>query len=319
MKVLLTGATGFIGYNLINQLLDNGHSVKVLARNKNIKFDPRVEVVYTDLVKPVDLSKHLSNIEVILHLAAVTRALRYEEYYLGNVTATTNLLNAIDTKSFKQFIFLSSLAAIGSSKNINYPKNETDKEEPISDYGITKLEAEKIIQQSGINYTILRPCAVYGEGSHEFLPLFKVINNGFKIMFGNGQQNISLVYVKDLIDAILLTIGNEKSFNEVFHVGGKPENLEEINNIAAVACGRTCIKIKTPLFILDLIGIINNITSRIINRPMLLNSQKVKEIKSIHQIFSTKKIKDILNFESNTSLISGFKASHKWYIDNNWL
>ena len=316
MRILLTGATGFIGYNLIRQLLDNGHSLKVLVRNKIIPFDERVEIVYTDLTTAENLSNELKDIEIILHLAAVTRALKQEEYYLGNVTATSNILNAIDKTSFKQFIFLSSLAAIGSSKNINTPKIETDTAEPISDYGITKLEAERLIQKSGINYTIIRPCAVYGEGSHEFLPLFKIINKGLQIIIGNPKQKISMIYVKDLIEGISLTIGNKKAFNEVFHIGGNPVTLEEINQTVALACNKQCFKIKIPLFILDLLGIVNDIISHIMNRPTLLNSQKVQEIKSIHQIFSTRKIKDILGFEAKTSLISGFKASYKWYIDN---
>jgi len=321
MKVFLTGGTGFIGSHLTESLLEKGFEIISLVRNeKNIRFpvSDKVKLVYGDIKNIDGLKEGLKDCEIILHLAALTTALKYEDYLQANAVSCNNLLKNVDEKKFKQFIFISSQAACGPSTEI--PKNENDIENPISYYGKSKLEGEKIVKNSGKIYTILRPSSVYGERGHEFLPLFKLVRNGIKFVLGSGNKKVSMIYVKDLVDAILSVIDNKKAFNKTFNVcDGFIYSWNDIYNTAEKAVGRKCKRIRLPFFIPVTLGFINSLLEKIIRRPFLLNQQKLKEMKEDFQLIDNKKIKDELNFLPKFNLKEGFKNTFMWYVENNWI
>ena len=322
MEILLTGATGFVGSSLLKPLIEAGHNVSILIRSKKKKkqdFPRGVKLFYGDITETNGLFEALKGIEVIIHLAGLTKALSWEKYYNANAKSCSNLLDARDKTVFKQFIFVSSQGALGPSSDAE-PKTEDDNRTPISRYGKSKLMGEDILKKSGVSYTIIRPSSIYGEKDHEFYPLFKAIRKGFKLILGDGKNSVNMLYVKDLVRAIILISGNEKAYNQVYNIcDGSSYNWMDINNAAERASGRKCMRIRLPMFSAGLLAYINTFLEFIIKKPLLLNKEKLKEMKQRYWLMSAEKIKKDLGFSCKYSLEEGFKNAYNWYVDNGWL
>ena len=178
MRALVTGGTGFIGIHLIKELLKNDWTIKCLVRETSIipeEFLGEIEFITGDLTKRETLVGLADNVDVIFHLAGMIKADSLDAYKKVNTKGTKNLLSIIphDVKQNIKFIFASSMAAIGPSKN-RVPLSEDDAPSPVSNYGRSKLLAEQAIRNSDIDYMIIRPAAVYGPGDEERLSFFKL-------------------------------------------------------------------------------------------------------------------------------------------------
>ena len=224
MKTLVTGATGFIGTHLVQALVKEGREVRCLTRNsdkKSLLENNGVEVVYGNLLDKDSLKSAVNGVKIIYHLAGEVYTDNVETYYKTNINGTRNLIETCINNSIEKFIFFSSIAATGPCLN-----NEQMSEEtccmPISPYGKSKLECEKLIscfsEQNKLTSVIIRPPVVYGPGINESsraLKLIQTIKQGKIIIPGNGNHRISLCYITNLIQGTLLA---EKKAREI---GGK--------------------------------------------------------------------------------------------------
>lgn len=324
MKILLTGATGFIGSTLAEELAKSGHQVKALIRNpKKLRWPidkvNGIELVKGDITHPEGLEEAAKEVEVIIHAAGMTKALKHEDYYLANAKSCEFLLNARDKKTFKQFIFFSTQAAIGPA-NGGVPKKENEPANPVSRYGITKLKGEEIVVQSGVNYTIFRFPPVYGERDTEFYPLFKSIRKGWKLILGTGLKKVNMIYVKDVINGIQCALGNEKAYRQIYHIhDGNAYNWFDINNAAEKASGRKCRTLRIPMFSVYVVGTFNTLIEKIFRKPLLLNREKLREMKVENWLLDITKIRNELGFKPEYHIEEGFKNTFRWYVDNGWI
>ncbi|MCJ7578895.1 MAG: NAD(P)-dependent oxidoreductase, partial [candidate division Zixibacteria bacterium] len=215
-KALVTGANGFVGSHLVEKLLSIGYQVTCLVRKtSNLRWlsGLKVEYVYADISERESLSREagsfgknvLKDVDFIFHVAGLTKAKTEEEYSKANYEGTKNLLEACvkDNPQIKRFVYISSQAAVGPGKD-DRPLDETAPCNPITDYGKSKLEGEKIVLEysSKLPVTVIRPPAVYGPRDSDILSFFKVANKGFKTLFGKGESYLSLCYIEDLVDGI---------------------------------------------------------------------------------------------------------------------
>ena len=317
-KILISGANGFIGSMLSGKLSQKYDVTCLVRKNADTSLIPyRCHIFKVDYSDTQTLQEIFDKSDVFIHCAAATRAKNWEQIKKINVALTRQMIDATNKSSqMKQFIFLSSQAASGYSKP-NIPKTEDDVCNPISLYGKSKLAAENTIKQHcKIPYTIIRPASVYGEGDKDFLQYFKLIKKHLAFFTGFDSFNISLIYVKSLINLIDLTILNKMSYNEIFFASDGiytlsefVKNLEEITKIKAI-------KIKIPLFILDIIAFFAQILSIFHKRPLLLNKEKVKEIKIRWWIVSNEKAKEILRFEPSDNILNNLSNTYNWYKKN---
>ena len=219
MKILLTGANGFVGSHIVEELISNNHDIIVTIRkSSNLKWikEYPIQFEYCSLNDLERLSKIVSSVDVIIHCAGVVRALNWEGYYNTNVIVTQNLVKAIlkNKSNIKKFIYISSQAAMGPSST-EQPKSLTEKENPISYYGKSKLLAEQEVKklEGQIPYTIIRPASVYGPRDKDIFIFFNLVKHHLKPNTYN-KRFIQLVFVKDIAKVISTVLNNENTNNK---------------------------------------------------------------------------------------------------------
>ena len=223
-NVFLTGATGFIGSFVAEQLIQEEHQVTCLTRqNSDLKWlkGLPINLVKGSLTDPQTYLADLKNADYVIHLAGVTKARDQERFYQGNVKATDLLLSAIveNNLSLKNFLLVSSQAAVGPSPS-QEPVNEDSPCQPLTEYGRSKLQTEQV----AINYreklpvTIVRPCAVYGPRDSDILNFFRTLKYGFNLMVGKVDQLVNVVYVEDCAQGIIRATFSEKTVGKIYFI-----------------------------------------------------------------------------------------------------
>jgi nucleoside-diphosphate-sugar epimerase len=215
MVILITGGTGRIGKHLVNALVNQGEKVRVLVRKGMIENE-NVEVFYGDILNKESIKKAVDGVDVIYHLAAIVDYLAPKDLMFNvNVIGTKNLL---EVSKAKKFIYLSSTAAMGK-KLKEIPANENTPCHPSDFYGKTKLDAEKLVKESG--GTIIRSADVFGPGFREgYDYLIEGLESGNLPIIGDGKNFIQWIHINDLIQALILAKENGNS-GEVYIVAGK--------------------------------------------------------------------------------------------------
>lgn len=188
--IAITGATGFVGSRMLNLAVREGHLMRTLTRKRQ-DDRPNVTWVKGALDNIASLDELCAGAEVVMHIAGVVNAPDRAGFELGNVTGTLNVVEAAKRAGARRFIHISSLAATQPQLSI---------------YGETKARAEKIVATSGLDWTIIRPPAIYGPGDREMLDLFKMARRGFVLLPPEKNATLSLIHVDDLCRAIAAII-----------------------------------------------------------------------------------------------------------------
>lgn len=249
MNILITGATGFIGRQLIETLSSHTQFELVAAiRSKNNTLSNKIKTVEIDDLGPNNVwSDALDNVDVIIHTAARVHVMSENtkgpllEFRRVNVDGTLNLARQAAAAGVKRFIFVSSIKVNGESTNLNQPFTEDDSPEPVDPYGISKFETEiglyKLAEETGMEIVCLRPTLVYGPGvKANFFSMMKWLYRGVPLPFGLIHNKRSLVALDNLVDLIVTCIEHPAAANEIFLVsdGEDLSTTELLNRVAYV-------------------------------------------------------------------------------------
>ena len=322
----MTGGTGFIGSHLVEALLKKGIQVRCLLRKtsdlKWLKGLP-IEVNWGDCNDKNSLREAVQGVEQVFHLAAVTKAVHEKTYFEVNAFGTENLIHACleNNPRIQKFIYLSSQAAAGPCRNGN-KKKESDQCKPVSPYGQSKQMGEELAlaHAQELPLLILRPSAVYGPRERDIYTFFKLLSKRIKPCLPSKDQHISLCYVEDIIQAILLAAQVKGSSGEIFFLSdGQDYRLEEIGDIFAQAMGVNAFCIRVPEWMIIGMASFSEYLSKLSGKPPLLNKGKVEEILQRNWVCDITKAKTALGFEPHISLAQGAKLTFEWYKKENWL
>ncbi len=323
MKVFVTGATGFIGSNLVKKLIAEDYEVSALVRLvQRRKLPSKVKLIKGDLIIPSSL-KNISA-DIIFHLAA---GLPYHhlsdvEYKSINVKGVENLLKNCNTKKIKRFILVSTVGIydLTSRKIIN----ESSKIKLTSAYETTKYNAERKVKtfckEKGIPFSIIRPTICYGPGDTRpgFLNLFRLIKKKIFIPIGNGRNFFHTIYIDNLVDALILAATKKEAIDEDFIIGDEPcPTMDQILNKITFVQKSFLIPVYIPKEIAVFIGEVFNILGKL-GLPAPLNSQRVKFMTEDKQ-FSIDKAKKVLGYNPKINLTVGIDRTYKWYKNNGYL
>jgi len=328
MKVLVTGATGFIGQHLVRFLLAENCQVRALCRSSSRKpddFAQKVEWRTGDLSEPEVLKSAVSDADVVFHLAGAIKAPDALTFNRINVCGTTNLLNTLVHygKTGVRFVYVSSLSACGPATPWS-PKNEDDPCFPVSSYGQSKLEAEIEVlkRKNKIWCAIVRPAVVYGPGDRESLIFFKIAKSRLNPHLGLEKRFVSMIFVDDLVNLLWLTVIRDQPSGEVYFACDGQANGHDWNQIIAGA-GRALNFPLLPLFLpyilLSVIAVPARFFSKMSGRITSLNRDKLKELRQTHWTCSCAKARKRLGFQARVELPEGLQRAAIWYQEQKWI
>jgi dihydroflavonol-4-reductase len=326
LKVLLTGASGFVGSHIADRLLAGGYEVRALMRgNSSLKWvsGKPIEIVQTNMGDVESLRTAVESVEAIVHVAGVTAAKNKQGYYEGNVILTRVLLEA--TRRFNpnlsHFISCSSLAACGPSLD-GRPLTEMTPPHPITTYGKSKRAAEEECERArkDLPVTILRLSAVYGPRDTGILAFFRTVDKRLKPLIGMRDKQVNLVHVADVANAVVLALESDASKNETYFIGSERHyTWRELNNITANILSRSGFTVRLPHALVYSVAGFSEFLSMFRKKPSVLNWEKGRDIVQANWTCSVEKAMKEIGYRQKVSVEDGFRETIEWYRREGWM
>lgn len=346
MKILITGASGFIGSFLCEEGLKRGmetwagmreHSSRRWLQHEKLNF------AFLDMTHEEKLRKQLATYQkkvgkwdVIIHAAGATKCLKREDFDLHNYQCTKNLVNSLEALDMlpEQFLYVSSLSVLGpirEEQNADGTYNDmvaADTPEPNTAYGESKVKseaflAEKRIKSDGkLHYTIFRPTGVYGPREKDYFMMAKSIKQHIDFAVGYKKQVITFVYVRDLVAAIFASIGkNEVANGKIYLVSdGCNYDSRAFSNLIQKELGvKNVLHIKAPLWLLKGISAVAEAFSKLTRKPSTLNGDKYRIMCQRNWQCDITPLKEDLGFVPEWQLERGVKECIAWYKEHKWI
>jgi dihydroflavonol-4-reductase len=326
MKILVTGATGFIGSHLAELLLKKNYSVRCLIRKTSNTVwlkDLPVELVYGDLFDAEALHRAVEGVDFIYHSAGLTKAKTEEEYFRGNSAGTRNLLDAVTeyNPDVRRFVLFSSQAAAGPSPTKD-PIDESVPAHPITTYGRSKLAAEQecLAAAKTIKITIVRPPVVYGPRDKDVFEFFHTVNMGLQPMAGMKDKFVSMIHVSDLIRGTVMAAENPKALGQTYYISSKDVyNWRDLGEITRKALGNRVLRVRIPEPGIYAIAAVAELMAKFSSKPALINFEKARDMVQNYWTCDASRAKRDLGFEQEMPLESGIRSTIQWYKDAGWL
>ena len=333
-KVLVTGASGFIGSFLVEGGLERGMqtwaSVRRTSSRKYLQ-DNRIrfaELNFGDKQKLKDqLAVHKQEHkgwDYIIHCAGVTKCLHKDDFDKGNYQATVNFVEALYELDMvpERFIYISSLSIFGPIHEENYlPISECDEAQPNTAYGESKLKSEKYLQSlSDFPYVIYRPTGVYGPRERDYFLMAQSIKQHVDFAAGFKRQDITFIYVKDLVQAVYLGVKPEALRRAYFVSDGQVYESRTFSELIQQELGNPWVlRIKCPLAILKVISSIAEFGAKCMGKTSTLNRDKYNIMKQRNWRCDISPLVTELGFHPEYPLDRGVKEIIAWYKKEGWL
>jgi dihydroflavonol-4-reductase len=313
---LVTGATGFIGGHLVQKLCASGIPVRAMVRR--IDRDWPCAVAQCDLLAGGGLEDALNGVDTVIHLAGATKALSNEDYYRANAGATAALARALGTRRVR-LVHVSSLAAAGPSAD-GEPLDEDAAPHPVSEYGRSKLEGERVVREIKPDTVIVRPPVVYGPGDRDVFRILKSIAGGWMLEIGGGDRWFSAVYVDDLVDGLIQAATHAAAPGRTYFMGhAKPHTWSSLASTAARIMGVRTRAVRVPLPAAYAVGYCADVWARLTRRPGIVSRDKIKEARCAHWVCDSRRASAELGWAAATSLEAGLGKALAWYKEAAWI
>jgi len=327
MKAFVTGATGFIGSHIIDDLIRRGIQVRALVRNSSNTarlMNRGIEFVYGDVLNSASLKKHLDDIDLVFSAFGILGqwGMPEETYRNINIKGVRNLIESCLDSRIKQFIHISSAGVLGPLHD-GVVADESFPYNPSNLYEETKCEAEKEIisfaDKESIPVTIVRPEFVYGPGDIHVLGLFKAVQAGKFFILGNGRSLLHPTYIDDLIQGISLCTDNKAAVGKTFLITGEdPISVEDLAKTIADELGVSLPKMKIPLLVANIAAVLFEWGTKVVNYEPLLTISRVKFFTE-NRAFSCRKAGNELGYVPRIGFKEGVRRTVRWYRDNGYL
>ncbi len=326
MKILVTGASGFVGSHIADRLLAGGHEVRALVRgNSSLQWlqGKPVELVSANMLDLESLRPAVEHVDAIVHVAGVTAAKTKQGFYDGNLLPTRNLLEASRryNPTLTRFVFCSSQTAVGPSLD-GQPVTELTPPHPITTYGKSKRAAEEESERARKDFpvTILRLSAIYGPRDTAILTFFQTVDKRLKPLIGMQDKWVNLAHISDVADAVLLSVEQDAAKNETYFIGSERHHTwREVNDLTSEVLKRRGLTVKLPHALVYTVAGFSEFFSMFRSKPSVLNWEKGRDMVQAHWTCSVEKAKAQLGYKQKISLEDGIKDTTEWYRKNGWM
>lgn len=322
MKVLVTGATGFVGGHLAEALRRRGDEVTALARSasKAAALAPLgVRVVPGDLHDRAALQRAAEGQDVVYHVAGVVAARSEADFMVANRDGTRNLVEALGQMGTGRLVLVSSMAAVGPTIK-GRPLRGDEAPRPVTAYGRSKLAAEQAVTASALPWTIVRPPMVYGPRDQEVLKVFRLVRFGVAPVLGDGSQELSAVHGGDLAEG-LIAAGTTGAAAGRAYYACHPEVFTGADMARAVgrAMGKSPAVIRIPATIGRGVLMLTEAAARLTGHTTILTADKANEFFQPAWTADPGPLMRDTGWKAAHDLRSGLEETYRWYRTAGWL
>lgn len=327
-KILITGASGFVGSHLVEEALERGLEVYAGVRQSSSRQflqDKRIRFFELNFSKKAEMLEKLrsARFDFIVHNAGVVAAPKPEDYFRVNFEFVKNFVEAIHNAEVvpEKFTFISSLASYGpaNAHDLSDFLKEEYTPKPIDTYGRSKLKSEQYLHSiDRFPYVIIRPTAVYGPREKEILTFFKLLNTYVEGYIGNKEQRLTFIYVKDLAKVIIDATISEHSRKAYFIADGNHYLQWDLGKYGKRFLTKA-LRLHVPIGLVRSIAWLLEQGGKIAGTYPALNLEKVRILESMNWQCDIEPAKSDLNFSPKYDLQKGLQETIEWYKENNWL
>jgi len=331
MKILITGASGFIGSFIVEEALSRGFETWAAVRKSSSREylqDERIHFIELNLSSKEQLVEQLrgKDFDYVVHAAGVTKCLNKADFHRINTEGTKNLVDALleTGMPLRRLVFVSSLSIFGAIKEEQpYDEiRETDTPQPNTAYGRSKLAAEQYLEslKGRVPYIILRPTGVYGPREKDYFIMAKSIKGHTDFAVGYRRQDITFVYVSDVVQAVFLALDHGENGRKYFLSDGQVYQSTTFSNLVHEALGRPWwIRIRVPEWVLRVVTFFGEYTGRMTGKVTALNNDKYNILRQRNWRCDIGPARQELGFEPKVMLGEGVKRTIGWYKEHGWL
>lgn len=351
MKILITGASGFIGSFIVEEALRRGMETWAAVRSSSSRAyleNEHIHFIELDLSSERQLTEQLRGHEFdyVVHAAGVTKCLDKRDFYRVNTEGTKHLVRALLALQMpiRRFVYLSSLSVFGAIREQQpYEEiRETDTPHPNTEYGRSKLAAELWLdslnslqsatgtpsesespaeQENAVfPYVILRPTGVYGPRERDYFLMAQSIKGHSDFAVGFRRQDITFVYVTDVVQAVFLAAEKGQTGRKYFLSDGQVYQSTTFSDLLHEELGRPWwIRITAPVWVLRIVTFLGEHYGRMTGRISALNNDKYNILRQRNWRCDIQPAINELGYRPQVGLREGVRRSIKWYKEHHWL
>ncbi len=324
-SLLITGATGFVGSHVAQSVAGRVPTIRALVRpggRANNLEQYGFQTVTGSLEDTASVSRAVEGADVVVHMAAATRAGSEAEFERVNAQGTRAVVNAIREARNppRRLIYLSSLAAAGPARN-GQPVQPNDVPAPLTAYGRTKLEGERICAElnSFCEVVVLRPPPVYGPRDRDLYEFFRLANWGLIVVPTGPPRLVQLVHAADLARAVALAATAIQA-RGVYHIAEPRAYLwDEVGRLIARAVDRRTRLVRVPAALIMAGGALTEAAGKLIGKPSIFSRDKAREVLAPGWLCETEAARNALGFQAEIPLDRGLMETAQWYRAHGWL